>query len=150
MCLGRSAAARSGSTRSLRGGEGMSDMWREWRAGLCGTWSCLRCWEGAWGKKVWKDAVVAHDYLLYLPAVAAAMLALLPSPTTQGIVLCSPLPPKIFQLRLYRSCLSHISSSIHQAFASPNVSTAVFLCAHVGSWVSQGLRTWWYIQLELR
>jgi hypothetical protein len=41
---------------------------------------------GVCKKKVW-ETPCAYDYFLYLPAVAAAMLAMLPSPATLGIAL---------------------------------------------------------------
>ena len=90
----------------------MSDMWREREAGLSGTWSCVRCWEGAEKESVKRALWVVHNYFQYLPAVAAAMLAMLPSP-----IVCSSLP-KLFQDCLYRACLSHISTLLHQAFAA--------------------------------
>jgi hypothetical protein len=55
----------------------------------------------------------AHNDVYNLPAVAAAMLAVLPWPTTQRIILCSLLP-KQFQYNLSRACVSRISTKIHQ------------------------------------
>jgi hypothetical protein len=118
-CLGRSAAARSGSTRSLRRGGGMSDMWREQETGLSGTWSCVRCREGAENEGVLRSLRYIHNDFYYLPAVAAAMLAVLPSldyPTdTDNLMFVAS---KQFQYCCYRTCLSHISTQSHELLLS--------------------------------
>jgi hypothetical protein len=74
MCRAKSAAAKSGSTRSLRREEAMSDMWRDQGVG-----SDEACWyimvpvgNG------WRALRAEHNDFLYLPAVAAAMVAILP------------------------------------------------------------------------
>jgi hypothetical protein len=56
----------------------------------------VQCREGAENESVTRRPWEMHDAFHYLPAVAAAMLAVFPSPTTQQIVLCLLLP-KQFQ-----------------------------------------------------
>jgi hypothetical protein len=53
-CLGKSAAAKSGSTRSLRRGEAMSDTWREQEAG---SYETCRCSVRVLARKQVKSAV---------------------------------------------------------------------------------------------
>jgi hypothetical protein len=53
---------------------------------------CVQCREDVENESVKRTPWVIHNVVHYLPAVAAAMLAIFPSPTTQGIVLYSSFP----------------------------------------------------------